>query len=85
MRVRLIHPVTVDDHPRPKGVPWERYHYPESLVNLVVFADGRVVETDTVWDGDASAVVVRHLWEGDDGSSTAMALAAAGYRLEPVV
>jgi hypothetical protein len=39
----------VDDHPRPRLPLWQRYHYQPTQIALLLYEDGRVIETETLY------------------------------------
>lgn len=91
-------PESLDDHPRPKEpdtLPqrlWRRYHYPETLMCIWLWKDGRTQETTSTlyedpslspWNGGADAVS-RHGLTYDDDAWEVEVLRNAGYTLEAV-
>lgn len=86
-QVRLVLDRGVDDHSRPDHPLWRRYHYQPTQIALLLFLDGRVVETDTLFvqeylDADDVAggghisVYLETDWQVE-------VLTAAGYTLVP--
>lgn len=78
----------VDDHTRPRLPLWSRYHYQPTQIALLLYEDGRVVETDTLYmqayldADDVAAGGHLSIYEQDDWQVAV--LEAAGYTLVDV-
>ena len=75
----------VDDHTRPRLPLWQRYHYQPTQIALLLYEDGRVIETDTLYvpgylDCDAVAAG-GHLSIYTEDAWEVAVLEAAGYTL----
>lgn len=89
--VRLDWPESINDHTRPEVVGvsrrmWRRFAYPESLKELILYRDGRVIETETLYveaykTADDTA---RHGRTFPDDAWQVGVLQAAGYTLNPI-
>jgi hypothetical protein len=77
--------VSVDDHPRPHWNPlWKRVRMPHTRYGLLLYRDGRVIETPTLerpeeWDADF--VISTGQWYGPADDWKAVVLRDAGYTL----
>lgn len=89
--VRFIFDGSVDDHVRPQPPPganhlWQRFHYPESQLGLLLYRDGRVVETASVETWEAiladDVIAAGHVWTGTTADWQYGVLVAAGYIIE---
>ena len=89
-KVRLVMPLdaVVDDHVRPKHPLWRRYFYPPTQRAVLLWQDGRTLETgyptDQAWfDADyvAAGGIDSQFYEDDWQVAV---LEAAGYTLEAV-
>lgn len=82
--VQLVWNVTVDDHPRPTYHPlWRRVRTPNTKYGLLLYRDGRVVETYDVTNARllGADFVVTARWYGRDTDWQARVLLNAGYTL----
>lgn len=89
--VVLDWPVSINDHTRPEVVGvskrmWRKFHYPESLCELLLYRDGTVIETSTLYVEAYKTCddTARHGRVFDDGDWQVAVLLAAGYTLTPV-
>lgn len=85
--LRLVLDKGVDDHQRPRLPLWSRYRYQPTQLALLLYEDGRVVETDTLYvQGylDADDVAAGgHISVYEDTDWQVAVLTAAGYTLVP--
>ena len=75
----------VDDHSRPRLPLWARYRYQPTQIALLLYEDGRVIETDTLYVGaylDADDVAAGgHLSIYPEDAWQVGVLEGAGYTL----
>ena len=89
-QVKLVWPVSINDHTRPEveGVSkrmWRIYAFAESLWELLLYRDGTVIETSTLYI-EAYKTCDDTARDGrlfDDTDWQVPVLIAAGYTLEP--
>lgn len=88
-RKMLVFPKGVDDHARPRLPLWHRYRYQPTQIALLLYEDGRVVETESLYVSgylDADAVAAGgHQSIYDQDAWEVGVLTAAGYTLVDVV
>jgi hypothetical protein len=88
-RKMLVFPKGVDDHSRPRLPLWHRYRYQPTQLALLLYEDGRVIETDTLYRDeflDADDVAAGgHQSIYDQDAWQVGVLTAAGYTLVDVV
>ena len=86
-RLRLVLDKGVDDHSRPRLPLWQRYRYQPTQLALLLYEDGRVIETDTLFRqeyldcDDVAAGGHISVYDPDDWQVGV--LTAAGYTLVP--
>lgn len=81
--VRLVSTSHVDDHPRPDDYLWRRFHYPETLCQILLWRDGRTKVVDTQNDPDwlTCDASVHSGWVGRYDSWQARVLRQADFPL----
>jgi hypothetical protein len=89
-QVKLVWPVSINDHTRPEveGVSkrmWRIYAYAESLWEILLWQDGRTMETSTLYVEEYKTCddTARDGRVFDDTDWQVAVLTAAGYTLEP--
>jgi hypothetical protein len=87
MAQRLVLDKGIDDHSRPNLPLWRRYRFQPTQIALLLFTDGRVIETDTLYveaylAADDVAAGGHESVYADDAWQVGVLL-AAGYTLVP--
>ncbi len=88
-RLMLVLNKGVDDHQRPRLPLWSRYRFQPTQLALLLYEDGRVIETDTLYRDeyldadDVAAGGHQSIYDPDDWQVGV--LTAAGYTLVEVL
>lgn len=81
--VRLVSTSHIDDHDRPRDYLWGRFHYPETLCEILLWRDGTTVVVNALGGAiyDSADYHVHSGWVGRYDSWQARVLRQAGFPL----